>query len=454
MAIFVWVGTLAGERFALVSGVRTTIVLVCLPLVVASIHRHGWQLRPSVLALCVVCGVVGGAHSWHKAATPVSGECSGVAVIRVDPERAGRGTATVLELDHRRYRVIAHGIAGRRLGARLVGETVHVRGYCRPTEGPFSRFDRITHVVGRMNIEEVSESFGEGSAVMRAANRMRRSLVDGVQSMPYELRALFTGLVIGDDREQPRQMISDFRASGLSHVCAVSGQNVAYLLAMLAPFLSRLGRGARWWVTLFVIAWFVVLTRGEPSVLRAAVMAGLVATNAAIGTSMNSRSILSCTVMVLLVVDPMLAWSVGFALSVGATAGLAWVSAWLGKVVGGRGVVAATLAAQVGTTPIQLLVFGYVPVVSVIANPLAVGVSGAVMMFGLPLALVSSLIPAIEPAMSALMSLPVAWVAWVARVSAAVAPTGLINVVLWVCVPVIIWGVHRRRARRLSAVAG
>lgn len=289
---------------------------------------------------------------------------------------------------------------------------------------------------------------------MRAANRMRRSLVDGVQSMPYELRALFTGLVIGDDREQPRQMISDFRASGLSHVCAVSGQNVAYLLAMLAPFLSRLGRGARWWVTLFVIAWFVVLTRGEPSVLRAAVMAGLVATNAAIGTSMNSRSILSCTVMVLLVVDPMLAWSVGFALSVGATAGLAWVSAWLGKVVGGRGVVAATLAAQVGTTPIQLLVFGYVPVVSVIANPLAVGVSGAVMMFGLPLALVSSLIPAIEPAMSALMSLPVAWVAWVARVSAAVAPTGLINVVLWVCVPVIIWGVHRRRARRLSAVAG
>jgi competence protein ComEC len=247
-----------------------------------------------------------------------------------------------------------------------------------------------------MNISEVSEKYGEGSAMMRAANRMRRSLVDGVQSMPHDLRALFTGLVIGDDREQSREMINDFRASGLSHVCAVSGQNVAYLLAMLAPFLSRLGRGARWWVTLFVIAWFVVLTRGEPSVLRAAVMAGLVATNAAIGSSMNARSILACTVMVLLVVDPMLAWSVGFALSVGATAGLAWVSAWLGKVVGGRGVVAATLAAQVGTTPIQMLVFGYVPVVSLIANPLAVGVSGAVMMFGLPLALMSSLVPVVE----------------------------------------------------------
>ena len=454
MAIALWVATMAGERFSLLAGARTAIVLVCVPVVVALIRRHGWQFRPLIFAICIACGVVGGAHAWHKAAVPVSGECSGVAIVRADPEWVGRGTATVLELDRRRYRVIAHGTAGRRLGARLVGETVHVRGQCRPTEGSYSRYDRITHVVGRMNISEVSEEYGEGSAMMRAANRMRRSLVDGVQSMPHDLRALFTGLVIGDDREQSREMINDFRASGLSHVCAVSGQNVAYLLAMLAPFLSRLGRGARWWVTLFVIAWFVVLTRGEPSVLRAAVMAGLVATNAAIGSSMNARSILACTVMVLLVVDPMLAWSVGFALSVGATAGLAWVSAWLGKVVGGRGVVAATLAAQVGTTPIQMLVFGYVPVVSLIANPLAVGVSGAVMMFGLPLALMSSLVPVVEPALSALMSIPVAWVAWVARVCASVAPTGFVNVALWLCVPIVIWRVHTRRARRLSTVAG
>lgn len=454
MAIVLWVGTLTGERFPAVAGARITVVLICVPTLIALLHRHKWQLRPAVLALCAVSGLMGGAHAWHKAASPVSGECSGIAIVRADPEWAGRGTATVLELDHRRYRVIAHGIAGRRLGARLVGETVFVRGQCRATDGAYSRFDRISHVVGRMNVELVSERFGEGSAMMRAANRMRRSLVDGVQSMPHDLRALFTGLVIGDDREQPREMINDFRASGLSHVCAVSGQNVAYLLAMLAPFLSRLRRSARWWATLCVIAWFVVLTRGEPSVLRAAVMAGLVATNAAIGSSMNARSILACTVMLLLVVDPMLAWSVGFALSVGATAGLAWVSAWLGRVVGGRGVVAATLAAQVGTTPIQLLVFGSVPVVSVLANPLAVGVSGAVMMFGLPLALLSGVVPGIEPVLSALMTVPVAWVAWVARVCSAIAPTGLVNVVLWLCVPIIIWYSHRRRARQHSAVAG
>jgi competence protein ComEC len=283
---------------------------------------------------------------------------------------------------------------------------------------------------------------------------MRRSLVDGVRSMSHDTRALFTGLVIGDDREQSKAMINDFRASGLSHVCAVSGQNVAYLLAMLAPFLSRLGRGSRWWVTLCVIAWFAVLTRGEPSVLRAAVMAGLVATNAALGSSMNARSILACTVMALLMIDPMLAWSVGFALSVGATAGLAWVSAGLSKVVGGRGVLAATLAAQAGTTPIQMLVFGSVPVVSVIANPLAVGVSGAVMMFGLPLALFASMVPSLEPALSFIMSIPVAWVAWVARSCASVAPTGALNAVLWVCVPVVIWWVHKRRAQRHRGVAG
>jgi competence protein ComEC len=218
---------------------------------------------------------------------------------------------------------------------------------------------------------------------IRAANRMRVALRNGVASMPYNLQALFAGLVIGDDRDQPREMVNQFRASGLSHLCAVSGQNVAYLLAALSPFLNRMRRTGRFIAILIFLVWFVLLTRAEPSVLRAAVMAGLVALNAASGTSMNARTILASTVIVLLLIDPMLAWSVGFALSVGATAGLAWLSARLGHVLSNRGMLAATLAAQVGTMPVSLFVFGYVPVISLVANPLALWVAGMVMMVGL-----------------------------------------------------------------------
>jgi competence protein ComEC len=290
-----------------------------------------------------------------------------------------------------------------------------------------------------MTVQSVSEEFSEGSMAVRAANRMRVALRDGVALMPYNLQALFAGLVIGDDRDQPREMVNQFRASGLSHLCAVSGQNVAYILAALSPLLHRLRRNSRFIAVLIILAWFVLLTRGEPSVLRAAVMAGLVAVNAASGTSMNARTILASTVIVLLVLDPMLAWSVGFALSVGATAGLAWLSARLGNIIGRHGMLASTLAAQVGTMPVSFFVFGYVPVVSLIANPLALWVAGMVMMVGLPLALLASLLTPLVPLVSWAMTIPVAWVAGVARICSEVSPHGLLNVALWLCVAGALW---------------
>ena len=158
---------------------------------------------------------------------------------------------------------------------------------------------------------------------------------------------------------------------------------------------------------------------------------------------MNARTILASTVIVLLVLDPMLAWSVGFALSVGATAGLAWLSARLGNIIGRHGMLASTLAAQVGTMPVSFFVFGYVPVVSLIANPLALWVAGMVMMIGLPLALLASLITPLIPLVSWAMTIPVAWVAGVARFCSEVSPRGGLNIGLWLCVAGGIW--HRWR---------
>lgn len=153
----------------------------------------------------------------------------------------------------------------------------------------------------------------------------------------------------------------------------------------------------------------------------------------------------------LLVVDPMLAHSVGFALSAGATAGLAWLSRPLGSWMGLPGVLAATVAAQAGTLPVALLVFGRVPLVSLLANPLAVPVAGAVMLVGIPAAVISALLPdAVAVPLAAVMVIPVRWVAGVAAVSARIEPHGLASVAAWalVAAAAVLW------VRRHRAVAG
>ena len=219
---------------------------------------------------------------WSRAASPVHGQCAGVATLKTDPAPVLNGISVVLKFQGQRYQVNAYGPPAWKLRARLAGEMVRFTGECGDLTGRFARNQRIAHVVGRISVVSVAEEFGEGSAAVRIANRMRRAMVRGVDEMPHDMRALFTGLVIGDDREQPRDMVVQFRASGLSHLTAVSGQNVAYLLAVLSPLLIRLRRTARWFATMAILMWFVLLTRAEPSVLRAAVMAAVVATNSTI----------------------------------------------------------------------------------------------------------------------------------------------------------------------------
>jgi competence protein ComEC len=268
--------------------------------------------------------------------------------------------------------------------------------------------------------------------------------------MPGADRALFLGLVMGDDSAQPRSMIDDFRGSGLSHLCSASGQNVAFLMAAAAPLLRRLTPGWRLAATLMVVVMFVFLTRGEPSVLRASAMAAVAALNMHAGRPSNGRRVLAAAVCLLLVIDPMLAFSVGFMLSVGATAGLAWLSVPLARRLGVPAAVATTLAAQAGTLPVALAVFGRVPLVAVVANPLAVPVAGVVMLVGLPAALVVAFLPGmIAVPVCAALTVPVRFVAWVASTGADAEPHGTAALVGW-CVLCFAGAVRWSWCRRVA----
>ena len=453
VAALLWCSTVIGEHLSVFAPMRWLSILILLICLARNIWHRSWKITPLLLVAVVLTGIAGGAWAWNSPRAPLEGECTGEAVVRSDPTWIAYGTGVILEMRNVRYKAIVHGVAGRRLSTRLSGEHVFVTAMCSANEGRFARVDAVKHVVGRMNVRSVSEEFSEGSPVTRAANRMRRAISDGVAGMNDDLAALFRGLVMGDDRDQPRAMLNDFRTSGLSHLCAVSGQNVAYLLAAMSPLLQRMGRWWRWFLIMGLLGWFVLLTRGEPSVLRAAFMASMVATNSLLSLSLNARTVVAGTVVALLMIDPMLAWSVGFALSVGATVGLAWMSASLSRIVGGRGVVAATLAAQAGTFPISLAVFGYIPVISLVANPLVISVAGAVMMCGLPLALVATTFPALAPMICAALTVPVWWVNTVAHVSAQVSPHGVTHWALWAIVLLVLGKKARRNGVSHTVVA-
>src|SRR2546430_12498173 len=97
------------------------------------------------------------------------------------------------------------------------------------------------------------------------------------RSLPPREGGLLLGLLLGDTSRLDPTVDEDFRATGLSHLTAVSGENLAMFLAPVLGLAMWLGAGrvTRFLVGLASTGFFVLLTRAEPSVLRAAVMAGV-----------------------------------------------------------------------------------------------------------------------------------------------------------------------------------
>jgi competence protein ComEC len=285
----------------------------------------------------------------------------------------------------RRVEAVAHGPPAWALEDRLAGERIAVEGRLRPPpdDAPWLV---VRRVVGRLQVDDVV-GVAPAAPLAGGANAVRRTLVDGAADLSRTARSLLTGVVLGDDREQPPEVEDDFRAAGLTHLLAVSGQNVAFVLALAGPVLRRLAWRGRLPATLAVIAGFAMLTRLEPSVLRASTMAALACVASAIGRPQEGIRLLALAVAVLLLVDPLLVGSVGFGLSVGASAGILVFAARIDAALRGPRIVreplAVTLAAQAGALPLLLPIFGSVPVATVPANLLAVPAAGPLMAWGL-----------------------------------------------------------------------
>ncbi len=415
-------------------------IVVC----VAAVVCRSWLLGLLLLAVAIG-GLVRSEQSWASLEPDRLGEYEGWVRLVDDPQPYPSSTRVIVEIEGERFEVWSRGRAQRqRVATWRGGEWVAMDG--RRVRLDDERAGRVAwqHVVGEFDMEWASD-VAAGGPVARASNRVRASIERGASQLPADDAALFRGLVVGDDRDQPREMIDRFRASGLSHLTAVSGQNVSFLLAAAGPLLRRLRPWMRWAFTIGLIAWFVALTRYEPSILRAGVMAGLSTTAFLLGRDRSPVRILAVAVTGLVLVDPLLVWSVGFWLSVGATLGVSALGPWLAVRIGRidrTGIFAlplgVTLGAQVGVMVPAVLVFGRLPLVSIPANLLAVPVAGAVMLYGMPAALVAGWVPFTAPVLMFPARLGTRWVDTVASLGARLEPGPPVQFIGWGVIAVVV----------------
>ncbi len=177
--------------------------------------------------------------------------------------------------------------------------------------GPESGFDergwlarRGVHVVlhgGDWRI--VGRRGGIGGVSDRLRAHVARAIAPGLDG---ERRALLAGIVLGEDEGLSEELRDSFKASGLYHLLAVSGQNITFLaLGVLGlAWLLGIPRLAAEVVAIAAIAAYVLAVGWQPSVVRAGVAGGLASLAWLLSRPRDRWHFLSLGAAVLLAVDP------------------------------------------------------------------------------------------------------------------------------------------------------
>jgi competence protein ComEC len=356
------------------------------------------------------------------ASDPVA-ELGGVAQITLRASAVSADGSTWSSAGQRHVLLVAPRDRASALRVLEAGDRVTASGRLAPLTPSYARM-RWAHVAVELHEARVLDFAPPAEPWFRLANAVRHRVDGGVRLMTPTDAALTLGFLVGDTRSISDAVVGDFRRAGLSHLLAVSGANVAFALALAGPALRRLRLGPRLVVGLAVLVLLALVTRWQPSVLRACVMAACAMTASFGGRALGGVRLLATAVTILVLADPFLVHQPGFQLSCAASLGIVVLARPVARRLAGprivRDVLAVSLAAQIGVAPVLLAVFGSVPLLAPLANLLAVPAAEPITVIGLPASVLATTGPVGVPARVALLAVAVLarWTRLVARAMA------------------------------------
>lgn len=308
------------------------------------------------------------------------------------------------------------------------------------------------------------ERIGSPSHLQSSAMKIRRGMRDAVDHRSPDVAGLLPGLVLGDTSQVDARLTADMKTTGLTHLTAVSGANLAILSALIL-FVMKWVRSPRWItiaVVALVLAFFVVLVRPQPSVMRAGAMAVVMLVAYGRGVKRAALPALAAAIFFLLLIDPWQGLTFGFALSVAATAGLLLIApglalrfsrrmpSWLAHAL------AIPIAAQLMCAPLILALSGNLSIIGVLANCVAAPLVAPATLLGLLAAVLSVLWLPLASFIAWCACIPTGCISWIAHHCAALPfaslPWGSSAIaialfVLLLVLMVLLFKVHARTAR-------
>lgn len=247
-----------------------------------------------------------------------------------------------------------------------------------PVEGSYGRYLEARYLTDEVVRNPDFKFVGSGRNPLRHLYSFSAGVSDDLSRIfSGDAGVLAKGLILGGSQGFSPSFIKALRASGTTHLIAVSGYNVSIITVVLFLLIRTwVSRRAAIITTAIMLLSFCLLTGATSSVLRASLMGFLYLFAKSIGRRGATTNALFVATLIMFLYNPYSVWDVGFQLSFAATLGLVILEEPL-RVIFARlaalpeavmMAATSTLAAQIFTLPILLWQFGQISLVAPVTN--------------------------------------------------------------------------------------
>lgn len=227
--------------------------------------------------------------------------------------------------------------------------------------------------------------------LLEYSNKTRNKIIQTVKEiLPEETEGLMVGILVGENEGISEKIKEDFSKSSLSHIVAISGSHITYIVMGLSFILtkSKIPKRGIYILTIIALIIFMFITRFSPSVVRACIMGIIMLFSKVVHRKLDILNSIAVSLIIILFDNPFAINDIGLQLSYLGTLGIIFlnkpISNFLNRYMNKKitDILSVTISAQIAVLPIIVINFNTISTVFIISNLIAVPLSGVITIFG------------------------------------------------------------------------
>lgn len=189
----------------------------------------------------------------------------------------------------------------------------------------------IYGIVKSKNIKVVSQD--KLNILFLATNKMHLKITDNIEQVfQGEAKSLLEGIMLGDKDEIDKNIISNFSKSNITHILAVSGLHISYIVILSSFIFNKsIGKHYAKIITSIILILYMFITNFSPSVVRAGISGILVLLANYFYRKNDMWQSLAISLFIFLIYNPFLIQSLSLQLSFAGTIGIIYIQPIISK---------------------------------------------------------------------------------------------------------------------------